>query len=447
MSAPGPNEQQLIQALRARRAVLEDQRNGWRTGSQMAADAAHALRAARVRLDAEEQLGEASRNKMIAALEGIDVQFKRLAENMRIGVDALHTADGSVTTAHAAYLPIAGASIPSSPTQSPYDPEWDQAQRTEADRQHSAAVASHQQALQERENKCAQILAGLRGGMGESQVLWSQINDYHSDDQGRGPSDGPSSPTPGAVSSPGAGRNSAGVIDRARWGEVVADPPRVDFHPVRPDDGDDHVIIGDGDDVDNGSLVPNPHPPITGTPVPGVLPSPSPGDTGLLGRGPDGAGGPGMPISGGAGGGGGGLGAVAPAAGVAGGALGAAAVRGGAGLVSAGGAGGAGAGGRAIGATSRAAGPGALGGRGGAMVAGGGGGAAGRGGAAGAGGRGAGAVGSRGGRGGMSGATGAAGGAGGRGGRSGRQNAEDRDHLLIDEDWIDDEATGPDVLR
>ncbi|MDF9717351.1 hypothetical protein, partial [Nocardioides sp. ChNu-99] len=332
MPVPGPNEQQLIQALRARRGVLQTQREGWHTGSQMASDAAAALRAARLKLDAEQQLGEETRAQMIAVLEGIDVQFKQLSSNMGIGVSALQTANGSVSSAEAAYAPIAGAAVPSSPTQAPYDPEWDQAQRTEADRQHSADVASHQQALQERENKCAQILTGLRGGMGESQVLWSQINDYHSDDQGRAPSSGPSSPTPGAVSSPGAGRNSAGVIDRAHWGEVVSDPPRTDVG-IRPDDGGQVVV--DGDDVGNGSLVPSPHPQPVGT-LPGVLPPPSPGDTGLLGRGPDVTGGGGASIS--AGGGGGGLGAVAPAAGVAGGALGAAAVRGGAGLISAGGA-------------------------------------------------------------------------------------------------------------
>ncbi|WP_104105967.1 hypothetical protein [Nocardioides sp. 616] len=351
-------------------------------------------------------------------------------------------------------------------------PEWDEAKKGLEKGKHDAKVTAHSDAVAAQEEKARAAVDNI---FAEFEVAAATMKKIHGEPD-LPPVQPPGPQAPGSRPPLSNGGGVGGPQDGAVIGQL---PPHESLPPKGP-----HFPQAPGDPVlpppftpplDPPDLhdPPSPQPPHGPSPTPTPHPTPSPtppgSEPGVIGR--ESNGNPYNPVPGGSGAQvSGSPGVAAPSGGsagafggaIAGGAMGASARGasvGASGSVRPGATGNV----KPIGATSKAAGSSTLGksgavgssSRGGAATGASsraGAGSASRGAAAGGRGAAAGSASGRGSSGGRSGAAGrsGAGAAGGAGGasRAGskKQDAQDRDHLIYDQDWLDDEGTAPGVL-
>jgi hypothetical protein len=421
----GANEQKLRGHLASSRVwqVLQAE-SQWRQGAQALADVAKAIEQARPL--ARENLGQHTADQADKAFVAMHEKVKQRQEQLKKGAEALAQAKEAITRAQA----VVSGFEREGDLPEPSPPDWadDEIKQIQQLKVHNSRMSAYNNAVAAREEAARAAIQDVDDTNRASTATMREIQGKPPVDNGGGGAGG-GTPAGGSTTAPPAGTST-----RPPGYDPVAD----DDPPGTPDD-----------------------PPTDGTddPPPDHSPSDSPaGDPGqyesLSGEDAvpaDGAGNPTVlttPSSGTAGGMAGALGG-----GLVGGAVGMGAIRGAAAA-----AGAPASAARPIGSTGRSAAPGALGrssAAGGTPARGAGAGAArgtgagaGRGTAArGAGGRvGAGGAGGRGAAGARGSGARAAGAGAGRAGRSREEQDQQVDHLLDDQDWIDDEVGAPGVI-
>lgn len=426
-------ETRLVQALTGVDDVaVDDDPVVWQTGAEGAVTVGEGLEQALQDVLDDEALGENTRQAMAASVASMKQALNYRSGRLAIGQGAATAAAGALSTARTQFAAV--SSVPPAPTPETPLPLATPEERTSIEQSNQQAASQHAAQVAAREEQCRQIYQSLQTELDAAADEYAKINAQSPAGPGNeGGGNGPVGPGINRPTRPG-GRDH-GEVDLVVW------EPR---DPDRPDDPD-----RDPDDVRPTPVDPEwPTTPVQ--PVgPGTFTPGAPGENGLLEARP------GVPpaLGGGASpgvvgaGGGGGLAGSAVAGGVAAGAGLSAAMRGGGLLGSSGSAAGSSrpfvaGGGQAAGG---ARGGGATAGRGMAGAgANGRGGAGARGGAGGRGGRGAGGPGGAGGRGATGGGATAGRGTGGR--RRDRDEDDPRSFLGREDEWLDDDHTGPAVI-
>ncbi|WZH54153.1 MAG: hypothetical protein PIR53_09220 [Nocardioides alkalitolerans] len=426
-------ETRLVQALTGVDDVaVDDDPVVWQTGAEGAVTVGEGLEQALQDVLDDEALGENTRQAMAASVASMKQALNYRSGRLAIGQGAATAAAGALSTARTQFAAV--SSVPPAPTPETPLPLATPEERTSIEQSNQQAASQHAAQVAAREEQCRQIYQSLQTELDAAADEYAKINAQSPAGPGNeGGGNGPVGPGINRPTRPG-GRDH-GEVDLVVW------EPR---DPDRPDDPD-----RDPDDVRPTPVDPEwPTTPVQ--PVgPGTFTPGAPGENGLLEARP------GVPpaLGGGASpgvvgaGGGGGLAGSAVAGGVAAGAGLSAAMRGGGLLGSSGSAAGSSrpfvaGGGQAAGG---ARGGGATAGRGMAGAgANGRGGAGARGSAGGRGGRGAGGPGGAGGRGATGGGATAGRGTGGR--RRDRDEDDPRSFLGREDEWLDDDHTGPAVI-
>lgn len=427
-------ETRLVQALTGVDDVaVDDDPVVWQTGAEGAVTVGEGLEQALQDVLDDEALGENTRQAMAASVASMKQALNYRSGRLAIGQGAATAAAGALSTARTQFAAV--SSVPPAPTPETPLPLATPEERTSIEQSNQQAASQHAAQVAAREEQCRQIYQSLQTELDAAADEYAKINAQSPAGPGNeGGGNGPVGPGINRPTRPG-GRDH-GEVDLVVW------EPR---DPDRPDDPD-----RDPDDVRPTPVDPEwPTTPVQ--PVgPGTFTPGAPGENGLLEARPGvppALGGGASPGVVGAGGGGGGLAGSAVAGGVAAGAGLSAAMRGGGLLGSSGSAAGSSrpfvaGGGQAAGG---ARGGGATAGRGMAGAgANGRGGAGARGGAGGRGGRGAGGPGGAGGRGATGGGATAGRGTGGR--RRDRDEDDPRSFLGREDEWLDDDHTGPAVI-